>query len=163
MMSIEVAFLAALYDQPEDDTPRLIYADWLEEHGQPQRAELIRLQCRIANGSPHTDEDEDRADALVREHRGAWTAHLPQAEGATWQFRRGFPEELEIALALMLAQWAIWSALPRVRYLTLQGTTAYLLRSFAGQPWNPEWAVLRLCEEPRPWLHEQPDDPSSGI
>ena len=30
---------------PEDDTPRLILADWLEEHGD-SRGEFIRLQCR---------------------------------------------------------------------------------------------------------------------
>jgi uncharacterized protein (TIGR02996 family) len=28
-----------------DDTPRLIYADWLEDHGQPELAEFIRVQC----------------------------------------------------------------------------------------------------------------------
>lgn len=58
----EEAFLAAVSDQPDDDTPRLVYADWLEERGHHLCAELIRLQCRIANGSPYTDEDEDRKE-----------------------------------------------------------------------------------------------------
>ncbi len=35
------AFLRAILAYPEDDTPRLIYADWLEERGDP-RAELLR-------------------------------------------------------------------------------------------------------------------------
>jgi uncharacterized protein (TIGR02996 family) len=26
--------LQAILADPEDDTPRLVYADWLEEHGQ---------------------------------------------------------------------------------------------------------------------------------
>src|SRR5207247_2362789 len=30
---------------PEDNTPRLVLADWLEENGDPDRAEFIRLQC----------------------------------------------------------------------------------------------------------------------
>jgi uncharacterized protein (TIGR02996 family) len=46
-MSPEEGFLDALLDAPRDDTPRLVYADWLEEFGSPRdraRAELLRLQ-----------------------------------------------------------------------------------------------------------------------
>lgn len=35
-------------DNPDDDTPRLILADWLDEYGEPERAELIRVQCELA-------------------------------------------------------------------------------------------------------------------
>lgn len=44
-------FLPAILTAPDDDTPRLIYADWLEEHGGDAgraRAEFIRVQCRLA-------------------------------------------------------------------------------------------------------------------
>lgn len=41
----ELAFLAAIRDAPRDDAVRLIYADWLAEHGQSAFAEVIRLQC----------------------------------------------------------------------------------------------------------------------
>src|SRR5690242_12437796 len=41
-MTRDQAFLHALLDRPEDDAPRLVYADWLEEHGDP-RGEFIRL------------------------------------------------------------------------------------------------------------------------
>jgi len=34
-MSHEAAFRQAITESPDDDTPRLIYADWLEDHGQP--------------------------------------------------------------------------------------------------------------------------------
>jgi len=40
----EAALLAAIRDRPDDDAPRLVYADWLEEHGQTPRAHLIRGQ-----------------------------------------------------------------------------------------------------------------------
>lgn len=33
---------------PADDAPRLIFADWLDEHGQLERAEFIRVQCEIS-------------------------------------------------------------------------------------------------------------------
>jgi uncharacterized protein (TIGR02996 family) len=42
------AFLAAVLESPDDDTPRLIFADWLEENGDPERAEFIRAQCDLA-------------------------------------------------------------------------------------------------------------------
>jgi uncharacterized protein (TIGR02996 family) len=38
------ALFAAVHAAPLDDAPRLILADWLDEHVQPQRAEFIRLQ-----------------------------------------------------------------------------------------------------------------------
>jgi uncharacterized protein (TIGR02996 family) len=42
------AFLRAIYDAPDDDTPRLVYADFLQENGDEDRAELIRVQCELA-------------------------------------------------------------------------------------------------------------------
>ncbi|MDY3551064.1 TIGR02996 domain-containing protein [Gemmata sp. JC717] len=58
----EPALYRAILDAPHDDTARLVYADWLDEfaatlpepharleHG---RAELIRVQCRIARLGP---------------------------------------------------------------------------------------------------------------
>lgn len=47
-MSDWLAFLAAIIERPDDDLPRLIAADWLDENGQPDRAEFIRLQCELA-------------------------------------------------------------------------------------------------------------------
>lgn len=41
-------FLAAIIAAPDDDRPREIFADWLEENGEPLRAELIRLQIKLA-------------------------------------------------------------------------------------------------------------------
>ncbi len=47
-MSDEAAFLAALKANPADDTARLVYADWLDEHGEPQKAEYLRLIAKLA-------------------------------------------------------------------------------------------------------------------
>ena len=41
------AMLTAIRENPSDDTPRLVYADWLEEHGEPERAELVRVGCEL--------------------------------------------------------------------------------------------------------------------
>lgn len=47
MTAIEQAFHLSVCEHPEDDTPRLIFADWLEENGQGERAEFIRVQCTL--------------------------------------------------------------------------------------------------------------------
>lgn len=47
------AFLRAICDEPGDDTPRLVFADWLDEHDERERAEFIRVQCRLNHlGNP---------------------------------------------------------------------------------------------------------------
>src|SRR5947209_2547225 len=47
-MSERQALLRAVAETPDDDAPRLVYADWLEEHGEPDQAELIRVSCQLA-------------------------------------------------------------------------------------------------------------------
>ena len=69
-MSISPELLGLLHDakmHPEDDAPRLILADWLEEHGQPERAEFVRLQC----GKPSFD-DGVQVLVLLRENYERW-------------------------------------------------------------------------------------------
>jgi uncharacterized protein (TIGR02996 family) len=39
----------AILANPADDTLRLAYADWLDENGDPARAEFTRVQCRLAS------------------------------------------------------------------------------------------------------------------
>jgi len=41
------AFIDAIAEDPDDDTARLVYADWLEERGDP-RAEYLRLEAELA-------------------------------------------------------------------------------------------------------------------
>ena len=48
-------FLAAIAAAPNDDSPRLIYADWLEELGDP-RGELLRVECRLRTLSEEAKE-----------------------------------------------------------------------------------------------------------
>lgn len=42
------ALLASICAKPAEDTPRLVYADWLQENGQEARAEFIRVQVKLA-------------------------------------------------------------------------------------------------------------------
>ncbi len=47
-MSDRERFLAAVIAELECDTVRLAFADWLDEQGEADRSEFIRVQCRIA-------------------------------------------------------------------------------------------------------------------
>lgn len=47
-MTEEQAFIATIIESPQDDGPRLMFADWLDEHGQEERAEFICVQCTLA-------------------------------------------------------------------------------------------------------------------
>jgi uncharacterized protein (TIGR02996 family) len=46
-MSDEEALLAAIYTNPGDHTARLVFADWLEEHGDSLRAAKIRADIEL--------------------------------------------------------------------------------------------------------------------
>jgi uncharacterized protein (TIGR02996 family) len=85
-------FLTAICARPADDTPRLVYADWLDDHGDPARAEFIRLQVELARGSlPHRHPSRYRAEDLRKAHGAAWKAELPRLPKVDWgPFARGF-------------------------------------------------------------------------
>ena len=91
-------FLRAIEAEPEDDAVRLVFADWLEENGNAERARFIRLQCehhRLQEGDSPRAESRRRhelgqeIDALLKRHREAWTAGLP-AWSRKESFQRGF-------------------------------------------------------------------------
>src|SRR3954465_2404494 len=93
------AFLATILEHPDDDAPRLVYADWLAAHGEADRAEFIRLQIRLARMSPGDPEEREarlRAEELGQTHHVEWGNHLPQFEGVRWRvFQRGFISVVE--------------------------------------------------------------------
>lgn len=47
-MNDREAFMRTIIDEPDEDTPRLVFADWLQENGDEDRANLIRMQCELA-------------------------------------------------------------------------------------------------------------------
>src|SRR5262249_34181309 len=79
------AFLEAIKDNPQDDTPRLVFADWLEDHEEPERAQFIRLQCRAASLDADDAERAGLAAAaldLWRRFRSVWLGPLEPLEAA---------------------------------------------------------------------------------
>jgi uncharacterized protein (TIGR02996 family) len=99
------AFLDDVAAHPEDDGPRLVYADWLDDNGQPHRAELIRIQCRLATMG---ENDPERLDLEYREadllcvHARQWEAALPAWVLGQYAFRRGFPDRISLTASELL-------------------------------------------------------------
>ena len=47
-----IALLREVLRVPDEDTPRLVYADWLQEQGEGERAEFIRASIRLSLARP---------------------------------------------------------------------------------------------------------------
>ncbi|AWM42523.1 hypothetical protein C1280_35335 [Gemmata obscuriglobus] len=89
--SDETALLAAIIAQPDEDTPRLVYADWLAQHGDERRAEFVRVQCRIA-AVARGDVSGDLPALFARE-RDLWPREVWRwPDEVVW--RRGFVDEV---------------------------------------------------------------------
>lgn len=86
LLSQHEAFLRAIFDAPDDDTPRLVYADFLQENGEEKRSRLIRVQCELAHWpSPWENGDSDRRFQLLTQQ-----ALLTAPEFALDRWDRGF-------------------------------------------------------------------------
>src|SRR5262245_32437866 len=98
------ALLQALREEPDDEKLRLIYADWLEDNGDADRAGFIRL-CTELSGldekDPHAQQLQRRRRQLFREHRKRWCPNLPPAVSGEIA-RRGLIQRLESTAAAFL-------------------------------------------------------------
>jgi uncharacterized protein (TIGR02996 family) len=98
-MSEQAGLLSAICEQPEDDTPRLVYADWLEDQGDGLQAAYIRSQIELARVPEH-DALAIRAARAVRDSNLAPDHRPPPPrlpDGVRCgQYRRGFPWELQV-------------------------------------------------------------------
>jgi uncharacterized protein (TIGR02996 family) len=99
-MNTHRQFFELIRQNPEDDTPRLIYADWLDELGDP-RGEFIRVQCELAMLS-HSDWRwellKQREEALLKEFHAAWIRPLASLHFNVLdaKYRRGFLEKAQL-------------------------------------------------------------------
>ncbi len=83
----------AILDSPDDDTLRLVYADALEEGGDPRRAAFVREQVELSR-VPEYDPLRVRALARGRTFDPMWVAELDLPDGIDWAVpphRRGLP------------------------------------------------------------------------
>jgi uncharacterized protein (TIGR02996 family) len=126
----ERAFLDDICARPEDDAPRLVYADWLDDHDQAHRTEFIRLQCQLAalaEHDPRWQELEEREWELLTVHGPQWRDGLPAwAKKEEHTFRRGFVERISITTTNFLARGAALFAVAPIRDLHLRSLNGRL-------------------------------------
>jgi len=98
-------FLTPICERPDDDAPRLILADWLDEQDDP-RGEFIRVQIALSKLTAH---DVRRADLvrieglLLGRHADLWAEPFRGlATGPV--FRRGFVDEVKVTARQFLAR-----------------------------------------------------------
>jgi uncharacterized protein (TIGR02996 family) len=164
------AFLEAICETPDDDTPRLVYADWLEENGDSDRAEFIRVQCELARlalpnrvlymGSSSIGmwraadltTDPVRTRVLRRRER-----ELQEKHGAKWSgglgkltynpvFSRGFVEGLQVERPQDVAKAKVEKAgrLHPVRRLQVREIKPNSLEKLLAVPWLARVSALEL-------------------
>lgn len=91
------AFIRTIVANPEDDAPRLVYADWLDEtedKANADRAEFIRLQIRLETlpvNDPQRPRLLNREQALLKKYSKAWAKPFREILW-WWSFGRGFLE-----------------------------------------------------------------------
>lgn len=132
--------LAAVCADPDDDTARLAYADFLEEEGDDARAEFIRVQVELAR-LPAWDRKAKvlrlRERMLLVRHGEEWRAALPKFAGVGWgRFERGFVSAVAVDDAKVLAKRAdaVRAASP-VTGVELNSAEGVSARSVKACPW----------------------------
>ena len=143
----EQPFLDAVFARYHDDGPRLVYADFLEDAGDPERAELVRVQlalARLPDDHPRRPDLAEREAELLAAHRGRWTDHLRDL-GACWvDFRRGVLDSVSVDAAAFLDHGAELLRRVPVRRLRLLDA-ARAMPKLAGCPLLAAVRELDLC------------------
>jgi uncharacterized protein (TIGR02996 family) len=130
----EQPFLDAIFERYDDDRPRLVYADFLDDAGEPHRAELIRVQlalARLNEDDPRRPLLNDRQAELLAQNRAAWTADLAGLVVGV-DFRRGIPDSASVDAATFLERGDELFAKLRVRRLRLLDAAPVGAKLFAS-------------------------------
>lgn len=155
------ALLAAILANRDDDSVRLVYADWLQENGEEERAEFIRVQVELTSDpknkygcrectspavvNPAFSEEEcccryrplyASSNELLALHGDEWVPHC----SAMWGWERGFVGHIR---GIYAADWlahanAILAQHPvrKVKLTTAPPCTQYHNETLGGPPYR---------------------------
>lgn len=137
-MPDDPAFIRMIAAAPDDDAPRLVYADYLDERGDvvnTARAEFIRVQvekARLVPDTPRSNELWHREATFLMEWARRWRSELPAIEGVRYGgFRRGFIDQVQASAAALHRHFQlILDAIP-LRVLTLADVNVRSFRRIA--------------------------------
>lgn len=148
----EQSFLTVIVANPDDDTPRLVFADWLDERGTDDdraRAALIRAQCRLEYLPTGRERRklEGEAKAILRANAKRWTNDLREADlNLDWQFRRGFLDGVQMSATLFVEQGKeLFALAPTVRTVYFP-RAANELTQLAASPFLARLASVDLTQ-----------------
>jgi uncharacterized protein (TIGR02996 family) len=153
----EAEHLEAIAGAPDDDDPRLVYADWLLERGDP-RGELIQLQCRRRRQSP-SPTAVGRERELLDRHE--WLGPLRPFVRSS-RFLRGFLDDAELRGGSDLLPLVRHPVLALVRRLVLEGVDAVVqrelvvtLRQLRSVARIDAWILFELARRDEPLALEK--------
>jgi uncharacterized protein (TIGR02996 family) len=133
----------AILDRPFSRSLRQIYADWLEEHGDP-RAELIRLQDRAVPRDPRREAE------LLRSHEAEWLGSIAQ-HAQDWTFRHGLLTRVTVETERFLTHGGEWTRRPGLLGVVLTKARDHV-KALAACPWLERipflWLDQNDLEEP---------------
>jgi len=141
-------FLYAINEAPEDDAPRLAYAEWLTKRGD-DRGELITVQCTLARGKASGLDRRAMAELRARERKllrappREWMAPVERIASG-WTFMRGFIEDVHADSRLFLPDAGALFAVEPVTRLRLRDVTRTAAEALANAPWVPRIRRLRI-------------------
>jgi uncharacterized protein (TIGR02996 family) len=148
-MTHEDAFLQDILENPDDDTPRRIYADWMLDHDDPviaARGEFIHVQCALARlpaESPQAAVLLRREEQLLDAHAREWGSLFRRLSCTCWEYRRGFVEGAGMPASAFLSQAAALFRSGPVRELKLYQAGA-VVHDLAGCPYLGRVRTLDL-------------------
>jgi len=141
MLSTHDALYRAVCADPDEDTPRLAFADLVEEDGDPARAAFIRAQVELARlpaYDPVWAKCRQAEPELIRGWAMAHTLPKPLPDGFSWRdyrFRRGFPwRVLALSAEAFAARAAALFATAPIRALSFDDRTRPSLAVLAAAP-----------------------------
>jgi uncharacterized protein (TIGR02996 family) len=169
MSSERTALIRAVCLNPDDDTPRLIFSDWCEDNGEPERAALIRRPeelffvirdtgmkwCYFKGPSISRAEGE----IIHRE-----MLPIEPHDGGSVKIRRGFIEKIEVPWPTFRDHADTLTASHPIREVTLTTMPRYvahgnryaMIASMDGGDWEYRWETTEgyaeLCRMFKDWL-----------
>jgi uncharacterized protein (TIGR02996 family) len=157
-MNEEIALLRAICDNPEDDTPRLVFADWLSEQGGAVNAAWangIRAQIWLARGA--TDESLLFQTCLFDSNFGQrkLRERLEMSSELVTGWERGFPSEASGYFQELCDVWPGLAFRIPIRKLHVYEVTADAAAEFVT--W-PALAGLRELVFGAAWELQEPSD-----
>jgi uncharacterized protein (TIGR02996 family) len=144
----ERALLAAIYDAPEEDAPRAVYADFLQSRGDP-RGDFIALQLAAAAAGPDAALASVEAQKLLTRHRRAWLAPFESAVATkTAVFERGFLASCRVQVdrnadLRRLFAPAAWATVKRIDFGSI-GRITPAMKALEEALWVPDLGLIAL-------------------